>query len=181
VPFVRGFVQAGKLKAIAIAAAARSPVVPQVPTLSESGFPNIDPRTWFGLFATGGTPLDVVRRIHGDVAAVLADPEFRERQLIERGYEPGTSASPDEFAQFIQKDLVYKAQLIKNAQDPGRVRSIAPASRLEGSVSAVTALSWPAAQRRSLPAPRHRNARPLPRQSGRCTLHAPSWRRCRGH
>ena len=112
----RSAIQAGKLKAIAIAAAARSPLLPDVPTLREAGYPNIDPHTWFGVFATGGSPRPVVRKIHADIVAIFSDPEFRTSQVVEKGYEPATSSSPEDFTAFIRSDLAYKAQLIKNAR-----------------------------------------------------------------
>lgn len=112
----RSLVKAGKLKAIAVASAQRSLAMPDVQTVSEAGFPNIDPRSWLGLFATGGSPRHVITKIHADVAALFSDPEFRKRQIVERGYDAAISASPEEFAGFIRSDLAYKAQLIKSAR-----------------------------------------------------------------
>lgn len=115
VPFARGFVQAGKLKPIAMAAAVRSPLMPEVPTLRESGFPNIDPHTWVGLLATGGTSRSVITGIHSEVRTIFTDPEFQDRQIVQKGFASAISASPEEFAAYIRSDLVYKAQLIKSA------------------------------------------------------------------
>ena len=108
----RGQIQAGKMKAIAIARASRQSIMPDVPTLREAGFPDIDPQSWFGLFATGGTPRDIVQKIQTDVAALFADAEFRERHMLQRGFDPVLS-TPEDFAKFIQADMQVKARLIK--------------------------------------------------------------------
>lgn len=108
----RAQIQAGKMKAIAIARASRQSIMPDVPTLREAGFPDIDPQSWFGLFATGGTPREIVQKIQTDVAALFADAEFRERHMLQRGFDPVLS-TPEDFAKFIQADMQVKARLIK--------------------------------------------------------------------
>lgn len=110
----RGHIEAGKLKPLAIARRERLPLMPNVPTLSEAGYASIDPQSWFGLFATGGSPREAIDRIHRDVAAVFSDPEYRERHMLLRGFDPVLS-SPEEFARFIQEDLRAKAALVKAA------------------------------------------------------------------
>lgn len=105
--------RAGKLKALAVGRASRLAEMPDVPTLREAGLADIDPReSWFGLFATGGTPPAVVQKIHQDVAAIGNDPAFRESVLLSRGFEPVFSA-PAAFASFIEADMRQKAQLIR--------------------------------------------------------------------
>lgn len=108
----RGHIEAGKLKPLAIARKQRLTLMPGVPTLAEAGFAEIDPQSWFGLFVTGGTPREIVAKIHQDVIAVFADPEFRDRHMLQRGFDPVLS-TPEEFAAFIQVDLQQKARLIK--------------------------------------------------------------------
>lgn len=105
--------RAGKLKALAVGRATRLAELPDVPTLREAGLADIDPReSWFGLFATGGTPAAVVQKIHHDVAAIGADSGFRESALLSRGFEPVFS-TPEAFARFIEADMRQKAQLIR--------------------------------------------------------------------
>ncbi|WP_137919489.1 tripartite tricarboxylate transporter substrate binding protein [Hydrogenophaga sp. 2FB] len=105
--------RAGKLKALAVGRATRLTEMPDVPTLREAGLADIDPReSWFGLFATGGTPAAVVQKIHQDVAAIGNDPAFRESVLLSRGFEPVFS-TPSAFAKFIEADMRQKAQLIR--------------------------------------------------------------------
>lgn len=105
--------RAGKLKALAVGRPTRLAEMPDVPTLRELGLADIDPgESWFGLFTTGGTPAQVVQKIHHDVAAIGNDPAFREAALLSRGFEPVFSA-PAGFARFIEADMRQKAQLIR--------------------------------------------------------------------
>ncbi len=106
------YFKAGKLKPLAIASASRMPQFPDVPTLREAGFPDIDPKPWFGLFAAHGTPPAVVTKIQKDVAAILAEPEFQEREVINRGFT-SVGSTPEAFAAFIKTDLEYKGRLIR--------------------------------------------------------------------
>lgn len=84
-------VQAGKLRAIAITSARRSPLLPDVPTVAESGFPGFDVQSWFSLAAPAGTPRPVVERLNGALNKVLGAPEVRQRlQELAATPEPGT-------------------------------------------------------------------------------------------
>ena len=71
-----------------------------------------DPRPWFGVFAPTATPRAVVDKIRRDIAAVLAEPEFREREITGKGYT-GVGSTPDEFAAFVRGDLEAKGKLIR--------------------------------------------------------------------
>jgi tripartite-type tricarboxylate transporter receptor subunit TctC len=108
----RGHIQAGKLKPIATARRERQPLFPNVPTLGELGFGDLDPQAWFGLLAPAGTPAVVVRKIRDDIAAIFSDPDYREKQLVQRGFDPVVS-TPEDFAKFIQTDMQSKARMIK--------------------------------------------------------------------
>src|SRR3989338_8285852 len=72
-------VQAGKLRAIAITSAQRSPLLPDVPTLAESGYTGFDVQSWFGLAAPAGTPRAVIEQVNAALNKVLAQPEVRTR------------------------------------------------------------------------------------------------------
>jgi tripartite-type tricarboxylate transporter receptor subunit TctC len=98
-----GPVKAGRIKALAIGGKSRSPLLPQVPTFAELGFPELETHAWFGLFVPAGSPNDAVSRIHKDVKQILGEPEFRQKQLVDRGYEV-VGSPPDEFASYIRKD-----------------------------------------------------------------------------
>lgn len=106
------YIEAKTLKPLAIARPTRLPLYPDVPTLREAGFPDIDPRPWYGMFAPAGTPPAVVAKIQKAVAAILEEPEFRDREVVGRGYT-GVGSTPEQFAAFIKEDLAYKGRLIK--------------------------------------------------------------------
>lgn len=109
-----GNIRAGKLKALAIARAERDPQMPNVQTLKEAGFPELDPQLWFGILATAGTPRPVVAKINASIAGIFTDAQFTETQVTSKSYDPAIT-SPEEFAAFIRSDLAYKAQMIKRA------------------------------------------------------------------
>ncbi|MEK7944974.1 tripartite tricarboxylate transporter substrate binding protein [Pigmentiphaga sp. YJ18] len=106
-------IRAGKMKPLAIARASRLSSEPNVPTLAEAGYADIDPReSWFGLFATGGTPDAVIQRIHADVKAIAADPEFQQRFVAARGFDPVFS-SPAAFTAALRDEMRHKEGLIR--------------------------------------------------------------------
>lgn len=105
-------VEEGRLKALAVNRKERLKRHPTVPTLEEAGFPQIDPRSWFGLFAPKGTPNDIVEKIQRDIASVLADPEFRERYIESVG-NTAVASTPKEFREFITRDFEYKKRMIE--------------------------------------------------------------------
>ena len=108
------YTNAGKLKALAIGRPERLKSFADVPTLAESGFPDADPRSWFGVFAPAGTPKDVVKKLSSEIATVLKEPEFRERYVDSNGYT-GIGSTPEEFAAFLASDLTYKRIMIERA------------------------------------------------------------------
>ena len=99
----RAQVQAGRLKALAIGGPQRSPLMPDVPTFAEQGYPEVETHAWFGLFVPAGTPRVAVERIHRDVAAVLREPGFREKEVVQKGYDL-VASSPEEFALYLVRD-----------------------------------------------------------------------------
>jgi tripartite-type tricarboxylate transporter receptor subunit TctC len=96
-------VKAGRMKAIAVTTAKRSPMLPDVPTLAETVTPGLDVSVWQGLLAPGGTPKEAIARINKDFTAVLAMPDVRER-LAGMGMDvtPGTSA---DFERFLRAEI----------------------------------------------------------------------------
>ncbi len=75
--------------------------------MRELGYEAFEYYVWFGLFAPAATPRAVVERIHRDVMAILAEREFRDRELLARGYEPSTF-TPDQFGAFVRKELAER-------------------------------------------------------------------------
>lgn len=110
-PAALGMLEAKQLKALAIGRKQRLPALPDVPTLAEAGYPEIDPLSWFGLFAPAGTPPAIIDKIQKDVAATLADPDFNKRFVAGLGFT-GVASTPQAFAQFIKDDLAIKERLI---------------------------------------------------------------------
>jgi tripartite-type tricarboxylate transporter receptor subunit TctC len=106
-----GHIAGGRLKPLALSRATREKTLPNTPTLREAGFPNIDPRSWFGLFAPAGTPPAVVEKISRDVAALLNEPEFKARFIDGPGFT-GVGSTPAAFAKFVEEDFAYKRNLI---------------------------------------------------------------------
>ncbi|MBN8747155.1 Tripartite tricarboxylate transporter family receptor [Xylophilus ampelinus] len=96
-------IQAGKLRALAVAPAARFAGLPQVPTVAEQGYPGFDVHGWYGLLVAGDTPAPVVDRLYQGVKAALAQPDLR-AMFRSQGIEPG-GMPPTEYAQVIRKDL----------------------------------------------------------------------------
>jgi tripartite-type tricarboxylate transporter receptor subunit TctC len=68
-------VKGGKLRALAVTTAKRSPLAPELPTMAEAGLPGFDISTWFGLFAPAGTPKDIVAKWNADVTRILNSPD----------------------------------------------------------------------------------------------------------
>jgi tripartite-type tricarboxylate transporter receptor subunit TctC len=102
----------GRIKAIAIGGAQRSPLLPQVPTFAELGFPEVETHAWFGLFLPAGSPQEALERIYRDTKKILEEPEFRQKQLIDKGYDV-VGSSPAEFAAYIRKDSESRGRAVK--------------------------------------------------------------------
>ena len=89
--------KAGRIKALAIGGPSRTPLFPEVPTFAELGYPEVETHAWFGLFVPAGSPREAVTRIYRDTRKILDEPEFRQKQLIDKGYEV-VGSGPEEFA-----------------------------------------------------------------------------------
>jgi tripartite-type tricarboxylate transporter receptor subunit TctC len=107
-----GPLRAGRIKALAIGGQKRSPLLPGVPTFAELGYPEVETHAWFGLFLPAGSPREAVDRIYSDVKRVLDDPGFRQKQLVDKGYEVVGSA-PEAFAAYIRQDSDKRARAVK--------------------------------------------------------------------
>jgi tripartite-type tricarboxylate transporter receptor subunit TctC len=108
-PHVRG----GKLRALALSAPKRSSEYPDLPTFAEAGLPQYDTNAWYSMHAPAGTSPEIVRRLNGELAAILKDPDIvaRFKQL---STEP-VGNSPEEFAAFVRAELDKYARIIKAA------------------------------------------------------------------
>ena len=108
----RTLVQAGRLKALGFGGTKRAALTPEVPTLAELGYPEVEMSVWYGLLAPAGTPRPLLERIHADVLKIMQDPEFRDREMLSRGYEP-SGLGPDEFAALIVRESAARAVMVK--------------------------------------------------------------------
>ncbi len=106
-------VKAGKLKALAVTTAERSKLAPELPTMAEAGLPGFDISTWYGLFAPAGTPPAVIAKWNADVTRILTAPDVRAKMMAE-GAEPSPD-TPEQFAQFIARELAKYAKIIKTS------------------------------------------------------------------
>jgi tripartite-type tricarboxylate transporter receptor subunit TctC len=105
------FVKAGKLRALAITSAQRSPLAPELPTMGEAGVPGYEVIGWNGIVAPRGTPPEIVARLQTEVARILRLPEVRQ-QMAALGAEP-VGNTPEEFGAFIKAEMVRWGTVIK--------------------------------------------------------------------
>jgi tripartite-type tricarboxylate transporter receptor subunit TctC len=104
-------VRAGKLRAIAVTTAKRSPAVPDVPTMQESGIPGFDISNWFAYFVPAGTPADVIAKLNAEANRALRLPDVKEKLASVGAEVVGTS--PQELEKFVQSESAKFAKLIK--------------------------------------------------------------------
>ena len=107
------FIQAGKMRALAITSAKRSSQLPNVPTIAESGVPGFEFRLWFGLWGPAGIPAPVLAKIRKDFGAALADPGVRDK-LSTLGNDV-IAMTPAEFTKFVQREIADTARIFKAA------------------------------------------------------------------
>jgi tripartite-type tricarboxylate transporter receptor subunit TctC len=104
-------VKAGKLRALAVTTRTRSPLLPDVPTVQESGLPGYETVAWFGILAPAATPKEIIARLSTEIAKVVRTPEMRER-LLALGAEP-VGGTPEEFSAVIGRDIAKWMPLAK--------------------------------------------------------------------
>jgi tripartite-type tricarboxylate transporter receptor subunit TctC len=106
-------IRSGTVKALAVDSDTRSPLFPDVPTLGELGFPNLAP-VYFGFVAPAGTPPDIIRRLHDDIARIGNEPGFRQKRLIDIGIQP-VFDTPQQFAEYLKEQRRNGARLIRDS------------------------------------------------------------------
>ena len=104
--------RAGQIKIFGIGSSKRLAPAADIPTVAESGLPGYEASTWFGLFATAGTPREIVDKINAEAAKILADPQFREKFLAPQMFEPMAS-KPEAFADFVRSQRHKWAEVIR--------------------------------------------------------------------
>ena len=112
-PAVLTGVRAGKLKALALSSNKRSSLLPNVPTLAESGYPGIEALGWIGMAAPAGTPMPVIERLNRDIAAILNDPEVKPK-LEEMGFTT-LGDTPQASRKFIEDEIVKWGKAVRDS------------------------------------------------------------------
>jgi tripartite-type tricarboxylate transporter receptor subunit TctC len=107
------YVKTGRVRALAVTSIKRTPFMPEIPTLAESGLRDYDVTTWYGFWAPARTPKVLVQKLHAEVVRMLALPEIRQ-QLATQALEP-LGNTPDEFAQQIKTELAKWARVAASA------------------------------------------------------------------
>jgi tripartite-type tricarboxylate transporter receptor subunit TctC len=111
---VRSFLQANKVRVLAVTSEKRLPAQPDVPTMAEAGFPGIALDAWFGLVAPAGTPDAVIGKLHGAFSQAVRDPEIV-KTLIDQGAEAAAPNTPAEFAAFIASETEKLGKIVQAA------------------------------------------------------------------
>jgi tripartite-type tricarboxylate transporter receptor subunit TctC len=111
---VRSFLQAGKVRVLAVTSEKRLPAQPDVPTMAEAGFPGIQLDAWFGLVAPAGTPDAVIGKLHGAFSQAVRDPEIV-KTMIDQGAEAAPANTPAEFAAFIASETEKFGKIVQAA------------------------------------------------------------------
>ncbi|HLQ01108.1 MAG TPA: tripartite tricarboxylate transporter substrate binding protein [Burkholderiales bacterium] len=107
-------IRAGKLRGLAVTGSARLPLVPDLPTIAESGFSGYEASSWYGVLAPAGTPRSIVLRLNSEIAKALDQPEVR-NSLLSEGAEP-VGGAPEKFADHIRSEKDRLGKLIQQAR-----------------------------------------------------------------
>ena len=114
-PTVTGFIQGGRMRALAVSKPLASPAIPGIPGAEEAGLPNYEYTFWFGLYAPAGTPREVIRRVHAAAVKGLAKPDVQKR-IASQGMDAAPYPSPEAFAADIRAEA---PKLVKIIQESG--------------------------------------------------------------
>src|ERR1043165_8711038 len=106
-------VKANTLRALAVTGSKRLSLLPDLPTVAESGYPGFETRTWYGLFGPAGLPADIVRKLHADTDRVMRMPEVA-NNLVAQGWDIAVSP-PDQFSKVLQSELDRWSAVVKRA------------------------------------------------------------------
>lgn len=105
--------KAGRVRPIAVTTAARSPILPDVPTVAESGFPGFDDHTWFSFFAPAGTPPAIVNRLNREINGILQSPDMKKRlDVLSLVFTPNT---PQQFSAVLKAEVARYAKMVKDS------------------------------------------------------------------
>jgi tripartite-type tricarboxylate transporter receptor subunit TctC len=106
------FVRSGRLRMVAVTSPRRSPSLPDVPTVAESGYPDFDVLSWWGIVAPAAVPRELIARLHSEIVKVVNLPDTKAR-FADQGADAATN-TPEQFAAYIKSEIVKWAKLIKD-------------------------------------------------------------------
>jgi tripartite-type tricarboxylate transporter receptor subunit TctC len=108
-----GYIESGKLRMLAIAGSARHPRIPDVPTMAEAGYPDVQMQQWFGLFAPAGTPRPIVEKLNAAFVSALNREDVKGKLLPQVAFV--ISGSPEDLARMVKRDIVRLGQLVRDS------------------------------------------------------------------
>jgi tripartite-type tricarboxylate transporter receptor subunit TctC len=111
VPAILGHVKSGRLRAIAVAGARRSDLMPDVPTMKEAGVDGVEVPVWYALLAPAATPREIVSALHAATARAARAQDMRQR-LVEQGADP-VGNTPEEFARLLKDEIAKYAEVVR--------------------------------------------------------------------
>ena len=117
IPPLLPHIKSGKLRALAVTGARRSPGLPEVPTVHEAALPGYEVSPWYGLLAPAGTPRVIVERLNAEVTKIVRSPEMKGK-LASQGAEPA-GGTPEDYAAAIRADTATWARVVKEARLSG--------------------------------------------------------------
>jgi tripartite-type tricarboxylate transporter receptor subunit TctC len=112
-PAVLPHAKAGRLRPLAVGTSTRSPSLPDVPTVAESGYPGYEASLWLGFFAPKGTPADITKRLHGELVKIAQSPEMKDQ--FERNGASGVTNTPAELSKLVASEIAKYKKVIAAA------------------------------------------------------------------
>jgi tripartite-type tricarboxylate transporter receptor subunit TctC len=107
------YLKSGRLRVVAVTGMTRSALLPETPTVNESGLPGFNVTSWYGIFGPAALPKDIVAKLNADIAAILSAADLKER-LATLGAEPG-SMSQEAFARYVREEVIKWAKVVKDS------------------------------------------------------------------
>ena len=108
-----GHLQSGKMRALAVTSAKRTPGLPQLPTMAEAGLPAYEATSWNGMLAPAGTAADIIRRLNAEFNRIISMPDVRKR-MLDSGFEP-VGGPPEKLGELIRIEIAKWAPVVKAA------------------------------------------------------------------
>ncbi|HYF06563.1 MAG TPA: tripartite tricarboxylate transporter substrate binding protein [Acetobacteraceae bacterium] len=114
-PSAIGHIREGRLRALAVTTATRSPALPDVPTTAEAGFPQVEATAWFGVMAPARTPRPIIERLNTEINAVIREPETARRMADLGGLPPDDRNSPEQFGEFVRAEIAKWSEVVRRS------------------------------------------------------------------